>query len=469
MRRLDLPADQHAEVSLALSDIVRQDPAGSKAHALNLIHLLQMAETDSGADDLAGQDRTAIVVPHRFAGSVISLADAMTEWLALGRTEGGKGTFEPAVMLFGGWLPGSAQVSATASTERGRRWGDRIRMAPYTRAAIQVGIAVAAAIALGDVLSPRRFYWAVIAAFITFMGVNNSGEQARKALYRVAGTVVGIGIGSLVVDVVGHHTYWSIAVILVTLFFGFYLMRINYAFMVVAITVMVSQLYVQLDEFSNSLLLLRLEETALGAAVAIAVVMLILPLRSRRVLRVAFREHVQAINRVVDHASGCLLGNGSDTESTLRSDVRAVDASYQAIVATAQPLRRSLFGSLDEDTARAMRLAFASRNYSRNLVADVEAASPLGAEMRMDIERATATLHQSLDSVADAVAGPREGNYVRSSALFDRVERWLEEGSAPVATGQLAIRDLKLIDCSMARLAGDLGLTVTDYDTVGIE
>jgi uncharacterized membrane protein YccC len=58
-------------------------------------------------------------------------------------------------------------------------------------------------------------------------------------------------------------------VILVALFIGFYLQRINYAFMVIAITVMVSQLYVQLGEFSNVLLLLRLEKTALGAAIGI--------------------------------------------------------------------------------------------------------------------------------------------------------------------------------------------------------
>jgi hypothetical protein len=238
--------------------------------------------------------------------------------------------------------------------------------------------------------------------------------------------------------------------------------------MVVAITVMVSQLYVQLDEFSNSLLLLRLEETAIGAAVAIAVVMVVLPLRTRRVLRVAFRDHVQAVGLVVDHASGHLLGNGSDIESTLRSDVRAVDASYQALVATAQPLRRNLFGSVDEDMGRTMRLAYASRNYSRNLVTDVEAAGLLGPEMRSDIERATATLHQSLDSVADAVTGPRDGSYVRSSALFDRVERWLEEDSSPSGKGQLAIRDLKLIDGSMAGLAEDIELSVTDYDTVGV-
>ena len=130
MRHLDLPIDQRIEVRLALSDIARQHPAEAKTHATNLIHLLQMAEMLSGVDDPSDQDRPTVVVPHRFAGSVISLADAMTDWLALGTSDAGKGAFEPAVTLFGGWLPGSAQVSATASTERGTRWGDRIRMAP---------------------------------------------------------------------------------------------------------------------------------------------------------------------------------------------------------------------------------------------------------------------------------------------------------------------------------------------------
>jgi hypothetical protein len=32
---------------------------------------------------------------------------------------------------------------------------------------------------------------------------------------------------------------------------------------------------------------------------------------------------------------------------------------------------------------------------------------------------------------------------------------------------QLAIRDLKLIDGTMARVAEVLGLAITDYDTVG--
>jgi uncharacterized membrane protein YccC len=462
MGRLDLPADQCAEVRLALRDIASSDLTGAIQHAQNLLSLLPATGPHAWGDD-----PTRVVVPHRFAGSVIALSAAGTEWLALGETEGGKGTFEPAVVLFGGWLPGSAQVSAVASAERGTRRGDRVRLAPYTRAAIQVGIAVGASIALGDLLSGRRFYWAVIAAFITFMGVNNSGEQARKGLYRIAGTVVGIGIGSLLVTAVGHRPYWSIAVILISLFFGFYLMRINYAFMVVGITVMVSQLYVQLGEFSNSLLGLRLAETAIGSSVAIIVVTLVLPLRTRRVLRVALRDHVHAVAALVHHATCRLLGEADSSESTLRADARAVDASYQALLATAQPLRRNLFGSFDEDTGQVMRLAAASRNYSRNLVNDVEGIGPLDSVMRLDIARADTTLRTSLDVLSDSLTGPTPGGYTRSSALFDRTERSLEERSARIDEGELAIRDLKLIDGAMAKLAELAGLPVTDFDTVG--
>ena len=459
MGHLDVPADQCAEVRLVLRAIAGGDLMGGRQHAESLLALL--AATRPLA---SGEDSTAVVVVHRFAGSVVALSVAWPEWLAGRRVEGGKGTFEPAVTLFGGWLPGSAQVSAVASAEQGTRRGDRIRLAPYTRAAIQVGVAVGASIALGDLVSGRRFYWAVIAAFITFMGVNNSGEQARKGLYRIAGTVVGIGIGSLLATAVGHHPYWSIAVILISLFFGFYLMRVNYAFMVVGITVMVSQLYVQLGEFSNSLLGLRLAETAIGSSVAIIVVTLVLPLRTRRVLRVALRAHVHAVRVLVAHATSALLGELPSSGGTLRADARAVDASDQALVATAQPLRRNLFGSHDEDTGQAIRLAAASRHYSRNLVNDAEGVGPLDSEMRLEVARASATLQSSLDILGESLTGPIERDYTRSSALFDRTERRLEDRTDE---GRLAIRDFKLIDGAMAQLAGLAGLSVTDFDTVG--
>ncbi len=466
--RMDIPAPQRDQVRLALLDLQARDPEGARRHAGALLDELR-----AGGSVPDGDDRAAIVIPHRFAGSVVAFADAITDWLALGQPSHGRDRrdevpFTPSVVLFGGWLPGSAQVSATASLESGHRWGDRIRLAPYTRTAIQMGVAVGAAIALGDVVSGRRFYWAVIAAFITFMGANNAGEQIRKAAFRVLGTVVGILAGSGVVSLVGHHTYWSIAVILVSLFLGFYLMRINYAFMVVGITVMVSQLYVQLGEFSHALLWLRLQETALGAAVAIAVVLLVLPLRTRRVLRIAVRQHLDALTALVGHASDHLLDQDHGETATLREDARAIDASYQALLTTARPLRRNLLGSIDEDTGQAVRLAGASRNYGRNLVVDVEAVDDLDPKTRADVARATAVLRDDLRILAEALTGRRDTTYVRSAAIFDRAERRLEASTTGIEAGQLAIRDLKLLDGTLAGLAKALGLAVTDFDTVTV-
>ena len=340
LSRLDPPIEQRSQVRLALLDITSGDYRGAMAHAHALIDLLNAA-----GNPPAGDDRTAAtVVAHRFAGSVIDLSEALTEWMALDTPDDPKTTFQSAAVLFGGWLPGSAQVSGTASLEGGRRWGQRARMALPTRNAIQIGIAAGAAIVLGDLISPQRFYWAVIAALITFMGAHNSGEQIRKALFRVGGTLVGILLGSLLVSAVGHHTLWSTALVLVTLFLGLYLIRISYALFAIAVTVTVSQLYQQLGEFTNSLLLVRLEETALGAAVAIIVVVLVLPLHTRRVLRVAMRQHIEAVGRLVDHASARLQGEDSAIDSTLRADGRAVDTAYHSVIATAQPLRRAALG-----------------------------------------------------------------------------------------------------------------------------
>jgi hypothetical protein len=80
-----------------------------------------------------------------------------------------------------------------------------------------------------------------------------------------------------------------------------------------------------LGEFSSSLLLVRLEETAVGGSLR----------HDRRPHRspvahssgLAHRDHVQAIGHLVDHATDCLLGDDLDTECTLRADARDIDVT----------------------------------------------------------------------------------------------------------------------------------------------
>jgi uncharacterized membrane protein YgaE (UPF0421/DUF939 family) len=462
LARIDLPEGERDQIRGALVALIARDREAAKAHASALVEMLSKDSADAAEEIPA-----SVVSAHRFASSVIDLVEASHEWNSVAAPAGEEGaSFQPSVMLFGGWLPGSTQVSAAASMEPGYRFGDRATLPPYVRTAIQMGVAVAAAIVLGDLVSEKHFYWAVLAAFMAFMGTNNQGEQIQRAMLRVLGTLVGIAAGSLLVKLIGPHSHVAIAVILASLFLGIYLMRINNAFMIIGLTVTVSQLYVQLGQFTNSLLVQRLEVTAIGSAVTIAVVMLVLPLRTRRVLGVAMRSNIEATAKLIGNATARLLGEELDGAKTLRAEARDIDASYQALMTTAAPIRRSLFGTLDEDVGSSLRQAAASHYYARNLASDVEPDEALDRETRADIERGSATLGRSLEIVAGAFTGPRDGTYTRSSSLFDQAEQRLQRSPTEHKQADLAIRDLRAIDETMADMAEALHLKLTDYDTV---
>jgi uncharacterized membrane protein YccC len=473
MSRMDLSELEREAIRRALFAIQANNLPAARRAGQDL--LTQIPHPDAADNPEEQPGRISTVIPHRFAGVVIALADALTDWAAIDRfvgvEHGPDGLDEPAfrssVRLAGGWLPGSAFASAQASTEIGPHRWDRIRLKPHTRTAIQITVAGAIAVAAGDALSGPRFYWALIAVMITFLGTNNTGEQTRKATFRVAGTIVGVAIGIGLAHAVGHHTNWTIAVILLAMFFGFYLMRINYAFFVVFLVIALSQLYVQLGDFTNTLLFTRLAETALGAVIAILTVTFVLPLRTRHVLQVAMRAHLTAMAALVSHATEQLLDH--DSTVALRGDARALDAAHQTLLATVQPLRQNMFGELDEQLGEAVGLAGAYRNYGRNLVTDLDTAPDLDNTARHQLQLAGRTLNDSINVLVRTIGGPRSETYIRSAALFDQIEQHLEARNGRVADNQLAVRDFKLIDEAMASLATAMNLTVVNYDTATID
>jgi len=370
------------------------------------------------------------------------------------------------VSLKAGWLPGSAEVSDQASTTPGSRWSERLKVPSNLRVGIQMGVAVGVAILAGDALSPRRFYWAVLAAFISFMGVNNVLEQIGKAIWRVTGTVVGILLGSLLVTLVGHHGDWALVVIVGSLFVGVYLFRVNYTFFCIGITVAVSQLYVQLNEFSNSLLLLRLEETVVGAPAAVATVLVVLPLRTRRVIGVALAQELMALRDLAADTARRLTG--SAPHRSLHDGARRVDSTHQALLATARPLRWSLVGDVSDSVASTVAIAGGARNYARNLVADAGSFAALPDEVRADVDQAGATLGDSIEVLIGACSHPGgDAPYVRCASILDRVQRRLagDEDHGPTPE-QLVIRDLQLLDGALGRLAQAMGVAVTNFDIV---
>jgi uncharacterized membrane protein YgaE (UPF0421/DUF939 family) len=487
LARRPLPAPAPALIVAALAGIRDADLTAVFDSAARLRQLVEDRCREIDPDDC--------IVLQRFATSVTDLGTALRAFRldpaslppddALPDNTGNE-EFQPQVATFGGWLPGSAFIAGAASQERGGNGLiERIRLAPYARIAIQMGIAVGAAIIVGDAISGRRFYWAVIAAFITFMGANTAGEQLRKSVFRVAGTVVGVIVGAVLAHLVGDVVWLQIVVIMVSLFLGLYLFRVNYTFMTIGITVMVSQLYVELDEFSNSLLLLRLAETAVGAGVAILTVLLVLPLHVGRVARVAARQQLEALadlaDRSLDRLADPASAVGSDLE--LRAAARRVDVAYQAYVATVRPMRTPTFGRLAERVAGFNATAVAARHYARNLLLDASTRyADLDARAIDDLAAARKQLADSVGAVTAALApapeasgghadhddgdgAPPARQYVRSASLFQRVADELPDQPL-TSRPHLALRDLQLLDGALAEAARWADVPVTDLDTV---
>jgi uncharacterized membrane protein YccC len=414
-------------------------------------------------------DNTEIIA-HRFAGSVTDFTDALAEWLALGaqdqRARGEtQDLFTPAVPLRqGGSLSltaaATAQASATAGTGRHLR---QAAVAPHIRTAIQLGVAIGAAVALGDLLSGQRFYWGVIGAFVVFQGTSNTEEQVGKALSRIAGTLAGIVVGSRLVDLIGaHRAGWMIVVILASVLLGLYLQHASYAFLVTGVTVMVSQLYAEIGDFSDALLILRLEETAIGAAVAAVVVLVVLPLHASRVARVALRDYLAAMASLLRHAYAAF--GGADDAALLQGDTRVLTTAYRSLAPTIQSMRRFQAGGQSQRAGATATAAMAARHYALNLVRDIPSAAVPEADTAALLDQGCQALQASLIALQSAVDGPRVGTYTRSASVFDLIEQRLAASGSNAGPGHLAIRDLRLIDGALAELAAALGVDIISYD-----
>jgi uncharacterized membrane protein YgaE (UPF0421/DUF939 family) len=372
------------------------------------------------------------------------------------------GDFTPAARLINGWLPGSVPVSAKASITPRRRLLDRATMPPYVRATIQIAVAGALAIVAGEAVSAYRLYWAVLTVFVCFMNVTNSGEEVRRALFRAGGTAIGIVLGDLLVRLTGGRVWASVLVVLVAMFFGIYLIRVNYLFMTIGITVMISQLYVQLGEFSWDLLLVRLAETTVGVGAVLVTVLVIVPLRPQRVLITGTLLWFQALRTLVEAVLDQLDGK----REPLRPLVRQVDAAYASLVATATPLRRVTFGRTSTQIGRILAVSSAARQYTRSLAVMVEGATAAGNGLPgaddPALHVAAGQLRISLQAIEHRLATGEHGRYVRSSYLLAVALDRFRQQQSPFAK---ALQDLAALDGALARLATVVQMDVTEPGT----
>jgi uncharacterized membrane protein YccC len=148
-----------------------------------------------------------------------------------------------------------------------------------TRLACQVAVGTALAILGGELLSEQRWYWAVLTCWVVFVNASSTGEILVKGYRRLVGTVAGVLAGGLLAGAIGADPWLAFALVIACVFGMFFTAPVSYSMMSFFVTTMIGLLYTLLGTFSRDVLVLRIEETAVGAACGLLAATLVLPIR----------------------------------------------------------------------------------------------------------------------------------------------------------------------------------------------
>ncbi|MFD7662713.1 FUSC family protein [Streptomyces sp. NPDC059788] len=332
---------------------------------------------------------------------------------------------------------------------------------PTTRAAFQIAVGSTLAIVGGEFLSAQRWYWAVLTCWVVFLNTASTGEIIIKGYRRLLGTVLGVVAGVALAGLVGNHTWTAFALILLFVFAMFFTAPLSYALMSFFVTAMLGLLYTLLNTYSLDVLVLRIEETALGAACGIIAAVLVLPVHTDRrtddLLGTVLTKLDDVVAASVDQLSGGpatdLLGLSRDLDTAL-DELRA---STRPLTHPISPLRvrrqtvRYLVALLETSAYHARSLAATAElvPYSKTIAADPR------------LQRVGQRIAHNIETITAHVRGDKTDAKVSSGATI--VSLLESDGSGAPHPGTVTyrvLRHLQRLDEGISGLARPLDVPV---------
>ena len=198
---------------------------------------------------------------------------------------------------------------------------------------IQVTVACGLALAAGLMLSPMRWYWAVITAYIVFNNTRTRADTALRALNRGAGTFGGVVAGTLLATLLHEHTLAAGLLIPVVFFLAVYNLQASYGWMIFFFTIGLALLYGLMGMFTPELLFLRLSETLIGGLCGIAAAFLIFPVRTGGTVNVAMTDFLDALVELI--VAAC---DKKESADAITGAALKLDHKYGALAAAVRPL-----------------------------------------------------------------------------------------------------------------------------------
>ncbi|ATL32888.1 hypothetical protein KY5_7870c [Streptomyces formicae] len=330
---------------------------------------------------------------------------------------------------------------------------------PTTRAAVQVAVGSALAIVGGEFLSTQRWYWAVLTCWVVFLNTASTGEIVVKGYRRLVGTVLGVVAGVALAGAVGNHTWIAFGLVLLCVFGMFFTAPLSYAMMSFFVTAMLGLLYTLLNTYSLDVLVLRVEETALGAACGIIAAVLVLPVRTSHRTDEELGTVLARLRDVVSAAVAQLSGGPPVDLVDLARDL---DTALDDLRSSTKPLTHPIAPlRARRQTARyVVALLETCAYHARSLAATAElvpSSKSVAADARLAL--AGRRITHNIDLIAAHVREEESDGTIESGAS---IAAMLDSGRHEVLrTGSVAfrvLRHLQRLDEGIVGLARPLGV-----------
>ena len=310
--------------------------------------------------------------------------------------------------------------------------------------AFQAAAAAALAIVCGELVSPRRWYWAAFAALVMFQGTRTRGESLAKGLRYVIGTTAGMVVGVLTATLLSGDELPSMVVVVIAVFLAFQANVVAYGVMVFWITIIFGLMFGMLGYFALDVLLLRLEESLVGAAAGALIACLVLVRRERAITQEAMLAFLSTLRALIESASSVLLDDRPAPELAAR--ILAAEQGFRDLKAIAQGQQSSLPVSHDETLRRRVTLLEACEYWGRELGTICLTSGRLTDPGLIDVARAAvahidADLRGFTSQLSTGSSPPRIANEATSDVV----------GATPDDPSHHAVRLLLRIDAALVR------------------
>jgi uncharacterized membrane protein YccC len=276
--------------------------------------------------------------------------------------------------------------------------------------------------------------------------------------------MLGVPCGVLVATLFADDKTASLVGIFVCLFCAFYFMTVTYSLMTFWITTMLALLYGLLGQFSFGVLMLRIEETAIGAVIGVTVAILVLPTNTRTTIRKDTGAFLTALSELIEISIETMFG-GEETASPT-AQARELDRALQQFRASAKPLLAGVAGLAGRRSIRrALRIFAACDRYGRSLARSSEQyQDPVGSEeLATAFMAAAAQTRSNIDALLAVIDGADDVTVNSTTDELDTAECLARhragegEPRPDTRTFLTAVHALRQIDRAIVTGATNLG------------